>query len=101
VIDHNWEFSKRWLHRDDLTFHSHYPQTPPAGYIRLGYRNQVGPDAQGPNYVYIKPGWLLWVRGDSVAWVEPRRQGVSGATVDEETFRLLQPHRKPEQLSLF
>lgn len=93
----SWKDYLMYVARGDAReLHSKTPETPPSGYVRLAYATQVPPEAQGPNYLYIRPEWVKELHApqpDHPAWVswacQPGRGQRCWAKIDAESYRAL------------
>jgi len=92
-----WEHQLSWHRRSGgtHTLHSKHPQDPPEGFLRLGYADKYPDEAQGPNYLYIKPQWVVQLlpgRGPHpphTTWREEGGRRESYASIDDESYEAL------------
>ena len=78
------------------TLHSKSPEDAPEGFLRLGYAVKYPDEAQGPNYLYIRPEWVTQLlprhgtEAPHVTWKEPGRKENLYASIDDESYEVLQ-----------
>jgi hypothetical protein len=101
----SWQIALWWhAQRPDCTLHSKYPEEAPEGYVRCGYAAKCGDGAQGPNYFYLRPGWITALHPATattgaawVTWREPGRRTQMNSQIDPETYALLLPYGTSER----
>jgi len=97
----SWQITL-WWHAHcgrEATLHSKYPEEPPPGFLRCGDAVKYGDGAQGPNYFYLRPGWITALHPATattgaawVTWREPGRRTQMNSQIDAETHTLLLPY---------
>lgn len=117
-----WKQNLSWHRRlkGTVTLHSKRPHRPPKGFIRLSYAVKGSEEAQGPDYLYIRPEWVfsllprrivhvqLYDSNDEepphVGFREPGKRAILGARIDDESYQRLKKAwdavREPFQIQM-